>query len=43
MPDLYELVSKYKPEIVWADMVDDLGSSSYWTSKEFLAWLFNER
>ncbi|CAC5367002.1 FUCA [Mytilus coruscus] len=42
MPDLYELVSKYKPEIVWADMVDDLGPASYWTSKEFLAWLFNE-
>ncbi|CAC5367003.1 FUCA [Mytilus coruscus] len=42
MPDLYELVSKYNPEIVWADMVDDLGPSSYWTAKEFLAWLFNE-
>ncbi|VDI82402.1 Hypothetical predicted protein [Mytilus galloprovincialis] len=42
MPDLYELVSKYKPDIVWADMVDDMGPSSYWTAKEFLAWLFNE-
>ncbi|XP_063430692.1 alpha-L-fucosidase-like [Mytilus trossulus] len=42
MPDLYELVSKYKPEIVWADTVDNLGPASYWTSKEFLAWLYNE-
>lgn len=41
MPELHELVEIYKPQIVWSDG-DWEAPESYWKSKEFLAWLFND-
>nr|CAB3247378.1 alpha-L-fucosidase [Phallusia mammillata] len=41
MPELYDIVSRYKPDIVWSDG-DQGTNSSYWNSAEFVAWLYNE-
>jgi len=37
MPELYDLVKKYEPELIWSDGHWD-ANDSYWRAPEFLAW-----
>lgn len=41
MPQLKDLVVRYKPDIIWPDGEWE-HSSDEWKSREFLAWLYNE-
>ena len=41
LPQLKDLVVKYKPDVVWADGEWE-HPSRMWRSEEFLAWLYNE-
>jgi len=40
-PQLHDIVNRYKPEIIWADGNWEM-YDTYWKSKEFLAWLYND-
>ncbi len=42
MPQMKELVTNYKPSLIFADGGEWDGSEKYWKTKEFLAWLYNE-
>lgn len=42
IPQMKELVTNYKPSLIFADGGEWDYNDKYWKSKEFLAWLYNE-
>lgn len=42
MPELKDIVERYKPDLIWSDGDWEADGVTYWRSPEFLAWLYNE-
>lgn len=42
MPELYDLVERYRPELIWSDGDWEASDLDYWRSPDFLAWLVND-
>ncbi|XP_053211023.1 plasma alpha-L-fucosidase-like [Panonychus citri] len=41
IPELYDIVNTYRPEIIWSDG-DWNATDDYWTSRDWITWLYNE-
>ncbi|XP_035733443.1 alpha-L-fucosidase-like [Vespa mandarinia] len=41
IPEMHELIEMFEPEVIWSDG-DWEATDSYWKSKEFLSWLYND-
>ena len=41
MPELMDLVTTYRPEVLWSDGAQG-AVPEYWGSQQFLAWLYND-
>lgn len=41
LPELYDLVNKYQPELIWSDGEWE-ADSTYWKAREFLNWYSTE-
>jgi len=41
MPELRELIEQYSPSLIWSDGEWE-APSDYWTSRDFLTWLYND-
>ena len=41
IPELVDLVNRYQPWLIWSDG-DWEATDTYWTSTDFIAWLFND-
>ncbi|MBN1340955.1 MAG: alpha-L-fucosidase [Bacteroidales bacterium] len=42
IPQLYELVNKYNPSLIFSDGGEWLYDEDFWQTKEFLAWLYSD-
>jgi len=41
LPQMYDLINNYKPDVFWTDG-EWMQSSDFWNSPSFLAWLYND-